>query len=271
MTKSSATVELAVPILVLGEARRRALTLRLTNSVKGWLQTWGANGIEREITVDLAKCGESSRVIVGTEVSPSIRGSIAGVESLAVTAGNIFSALINFPRRGVMPQIGSESKIAASIQEDVLRSLADAIVADLRLTAWAVESVCLDSARQGAVRRQHERWWTASVGWGTEQCVLEIAFSPALLCQLAPLTAKANIVKVEKRRAAIGEESVSLEAILGEATVSLGELASLAVNDVIVLRDDPAHPSYLATRMGIRVANVSIGRVGDKRAAMIVK
>jgi flagellar motor switch protein FliM len=82
---------------------------------------------------------------------------------------------------------------------------------------------------------------------------------------------KVNLPLIDKRRTAIGNELIHLQAVLGEAQVSVGELASLAVNDVIVLTDVPSNLSHLITHQGRHVANVALGRVGAKRAVMIAK
>jgi flagellar motor switch protein FliM len=78
-------------------------------------------------------------------------------------------------------------------------------------------------------------------------------------------------VALEKRRNAIDEETVRVEAVLGEADVSVGDLAALGVDDVIVLRSGLSQPGYLSTGNGRRIANITVGRVGNKRAITVTK
>jgi len=80
--------------------------------------------------------------------------------------------------------------------------------------------------------------------------------------QLVPVEAKGGGAKLATRRTAIVDESVRVEAVLGDATVSVGDLASLAVNDVVVLSGELSQPSHLITGDGRRVADFSLGRLG---------
>jgi len=65
------------------------------------------------------------------------------------------------------------------------------------------------------------QWWTATMEWkaGRERIVL--LMSSVLMQQLVPVEAKGGGAKLATRRTAIVDESVRVEAVLGDATVSV--------------------------------------------------
>jgi len=77
--------------------------------------------------------------------------------------------------------------------------------------------------------------------------------------------------RLTRRAGAIDAECVRIEAFLGEAEVSLQELASLRPGHVIVLNQPLSQPGYLAMHDGRRLANVSVGTSDASRAVIVTK
>jgi hypothetical protein len=274
---SSEVSQSAVPILVLGDARRAALVARLTECVSVWLREWNAFNTT---TFSLA---------VMPAHTESIHQHVADVAQLAVgccaigkgkSAAQLYVAS---SKAGLSGALGLPSHVQLTASHG--RGLADNVVEQLvcSLTQTLLSQVpakgevatstsCAVDEMQRLAQRDH--WWLISINLpnlssGSKNLLL--AISPELVQQLSPAAAAKFATAVDKRRSAIGEESVRVEAILGEADISVGELASLAVNDVIVLRSAMSQPAHLATRSGRQVANAALGRVGNKRAVVIIK
>jgi len=84
----------------------------------------------------------------------------------------------------------------------------------------------------------------------------------ALLPARAPVTQP-----LESARRAIGENTVALRAVVGETRIPVGELAELAIDDVLVL--DHALTAPLTVVCGKSLAAVvagNLGRAGARRA-----
>jgi hypothetical protein len=160
--------------------------------------------------------------------------------------------------------------LADTVVEKFVCSLTQTILGQVNVKGEvAISTSCAVDEVQRLAQRDH--WWLIAINLLPRNKSVLLAISPEFVQQLSPATAAKFATAVDKRRTAIGEESVRVEAILGEADISVGELASLAVNDVIVLRSAMSRPAHLATPDGRQVANASLGRVGNKRAVVIVK
>src|SRR5262249_7671211 len=156
---------------------------------------------------------------------------------------------LNLPRG---PGFNSRGTTIAAIEDEVLSSLVHAVAAEIRLGEWSMDGRNELSTRGNLPNFQ--RGWSIEIGWSGAAAILELLLSPAVVVALAPIESKPASTGVSRRRAAIIDKSVRLQAVLGEAQVTVGDLASLAVNDVIVLKDDISQPGYLTTESGRRVA-----------------
>ena len=69
---------------------------------------------------------------------------------------------------------------------------------------------------------------------------------------------------------AIGENTVTLRAEVGETSLSLTELSELALDDVLVLDQHLAEPVTLVSgESGVPVAAGNLGRAGPRRAVKV--
>jgi flagellar motor switch protein FliM len=80
-------------------------------------------------------------------------------------------------------------------------------------------------------------------------------------------TAKAG--PLQPRTAAIGNGTVQLEITLGDAELSLAELASIAVGDVISLDASPRDPISVRTSDGQAAFHAYLGRNTERKVIQV--
>jgi hypothetical protein len=101
---------------------------------------------------------------------------------------------------------------------------------------------------------------------------LVMLLSPAALSAMLPsgvTSAAPEAERIESRRDGLHEQLLEVEAMLGQIEVSLGELAGLAVGDVIVLDESLARPASLRVRGGGHIVAAFPGRSDGKRAIQV--
>jgi flagellar motor switch/type III secretory pathway protein FliN len=114
------------------------------------------------------------------------------------------------------------------------------------------------------------RYVGARILLGNSQCPLVLLMSPrAASAAFGARASSAPAERLESRKGAVSDETVSVEAVLGESEVLVSELTKLAVGDVIVLGQRLGEPAALAIRGGGRIAGAAPGRVGAVRAVQI--
>ena len=57
--------------------------------------------------------------------------------------------------------------------------------------------------------------------------------------------------------------------MLGEVEMTVGELAALGVDDVIVLNESLSHLASVLSTEDVKISNASLGRVGSQRAVRL--
>ena len=116
------------------------------------------------------------------------------------------------------------------------------------------------------------RYASALVMLGECKCPVVVLMSPEFMSAALPPRAAAAIgERFERRSAAIAQEVVDVEAVLGDGEVSVAELARLAVGDVIVLERKLGEPASLAIRGGGRIVGAAPGRLDAMRAVQITR
>lgn len=262
-----APIEDSRPILVLGAARRRALLLLVESCVSAWFKTWAALDVSRlKVSASLENFSEKPQRLNTSLREMVLRGKKAGTEQLVIEGSGLFASLLALPR-GVSASI-TTSSIAPALGESAMKSLANGILAAKNADEWEIE-IERGSNDNLDLENSYKHWWQVWVGLDGRPSFIAMRLSPHLVEALVPYQRTEKQIPVDKRRAAIGNEKLTLEAVLGNAFVSVGELTSLAIDDVIVLSDDHSHANYLVTASGRRVANFSLGRSGSARAVRI--
>lgn len=260
---SDVELQQATPIVVLGESRRGDLIARIAAKVEIWLTTWSAPASTPEFALDLFKV--ISDMTTAFEVDNSLICSIGGSEQLVVFASNeLFTEVLGVPSSSGCP-VG-RGAISSDIYDEMLSSLVHGILQDLDLSRLRIDTLEKNKKMTAAC----SQWWAISVVLGDvkRECC-RFLLSPLILSHLSPPPSKQVIASLSRRKTAIADAQIRVQAVLGEAVISVGDLAALAVNDVVVLQDELSHPSNLITADGRKVANISLGRAGSKRAVLI--
>ncbi|HYM34068.1 MAG TPA: FliM/FliN family flagellar motor C-terminal domain-containing protein [Steroidobacteraceae bacterium] len=260
---SSASMQVpAAPLLYLGDARQRAARARLEKCIAAWRAEWSAasqrNGSTTLVPLD------RSELMTPSKNSRSIAiakfGGTLGVCAILEPAGVV--ATIGLPSSASTDCL--RGALAVDVVNRMTISLARRVLSEAQYQPAQIEASTI--AADDLTDLQFTHWWRADIDSGITICV-----APQVLALLAPGNKPALTAQLEKRRAAIGEATVRLEAVLGQAEVSVGEFASLRVNDVIVLSGSLSQPVLLRNSSGRQVASATLGRMESKRAVVVTK
>jgi flagellar motor switch/type III secretory pathway protein FliN len=258
-----------VPFLLLGETRRNALAEHVRTRVERWQSHW------------LPERRETARVEVFEYEDRSHDLRLHDAACFRTAGGERAALLLIIPHKCVPHVAGvlgeSCDSVGGTIQPgsiaDQLRLEAlQALVREFR-TADVLEPVLerLDTAATGVLREFTSlRYVGALISLGNAQCPVVLLMSPQVVSAAVGARAlPAPMERLEPRRAAVGDEMVAVEAVLGDGEVMVSELARLAVGDVIVLGQRLGEPAALAIRGGGRIAGAAPGRVGGMRAVQV--
>lgn len=258
----SATTDSSEPIVLLGANRRQQLTQSLLQMVRSWRQQWGG-GAHTPLVVD---CADS---LTRKAVAPGGRLIAFGADA---AGGPLL--LIAIPADAQHELLG----VAAPRSPDGGGEIANAVIAE------ALQALCLQLSEPAAMERSSvhayqgdklaQAWsrygCTVTVKTAAERVLFSMRLSPQLLLAMLPAQAAKPADPVASRRSAIGEEVVDVHAWLGEAEVTLTDLATLRVGDVILLQASVNGAGYLALPDGRQLAAIRLGRVGERRAVNVV-
>jgi flagellar motor switch/type III secretory pathway protein FliN len=259
------------PLLFLGDKRRSALLARIAECSRRWRQHW---------------VPRADDVFDATSEAPAAGGYPGSVASLATScwglrAADEVLAVLLLPHAtfgwAVQEQGGLAAESVAtaggdSLAEQLEREVARTLLVEFggvdQRTRVAVERVPAASLADWS---REARAWILNVralGNGRSFTVL---LSAARIEALAPARNVAPPDSMASRREAIGENTVSLRAVVGEASMSVNELADLALDDVLVLDQRLGEPVTLVSpASGTAVTAGNLGRSGARRAVKIV-
>ena len=258
----------AQPLLFLGERRRKTLQERAAGAFRRWRQVWAP---------------ESQEVFEASCESPAAGGFVERVASVATSAWELQIAgervaVLLLPHAtfawcvhaGGGPPLDGASAVAPEsigdeLENAVARSLlAEACAVDKREVANVSRVASDDLADWSRAARAWKLQGRASSGRAVTLLVAATRME-TLLPARAPVTQP-----LESARRAIGENTVALRAMVGETRIPVGELAELAIDDVLVL--DHALTAPLTVVCGKSLAAVvagNLGRAGARRAIKI--
>jgi hypothetical protein len=259
----------AQPLLYLGDRRRRALLERIAASAGRWRQAWAAE----------------ARDTFEVECDPPSRGGFTSpVPSVATSAWTLEvsgdrAAVLLLPHgtfawcvhaAGNVPVDGSlavaPDSLAGKLEEEVARSL-------LTETCGIGKREMADVSR--ASLADLAEWIRAARAWRLSVIAaagrgFTLLVSAARIDALAPSRAAILSQPLSARREAIGENTLTLRALVGETCLPVSELAGLALDDVLLLDQPLAEPIVLVSgASGAPVATGNLGRSGARRAVKI--
>jgi len=257
------------PLLFLGDRRRTALQERVAASARRWRQAWAP---------------QASETFEASCEAPTASGFTAPVASVAISGwelcvGGDRVAVLLLPHvtfawcvheAGGAPLDGaapvSPGSLGERLEHEVARSaLLETCGTDRREVA-SVERASL--AELGEWSRATRAWTVNVKSAGGRGFTLLLAAQRIEL--LAPARAATGSQPLASRSDAVGENTVTLRALVGETRVPVGELAGLAVDDVLVLDQSLGEQVAVVCREGeLPVVAGNLGRAGARRAIKI--
>ena len=258
----SGTVESHHAIILLGDSRRRRLAQALEQSLDDWRQRWGGNhqsSFEVEIAESLCR-----------------RPASIGNRHLAFSAddatGHLLVAAVPVEMQSELLAVGASritiegaGEIANAVFIEAMHALC------LRLVrAGSVENVNVTGLSGDGLGHAWQQYGLTVTVKNVDRVLLRMRLSPRLVLAMLPSQASKLTEALASRRTAISSEPVDVQAWLGEAEVTLGELAQLQVGEVILLDTSMTGTGQLALPDGRPLAPVRLGSAAGHRAVSVV-
>ncbi len=250
------------PVVLLGTSRRQRLTQLLQQAVEEWRQQWsGGSHSAFEVDVAEALCRRPT-MTAGRTLAFS--AAVGDERLLAITVPvEAQHELLGVPAPRTVVEGGSETAIAVVSEalQALCSRLARARATDVNVTPLPAEKLPQTWSQYGL---------TVLVKTAGERVLLRARLFPELLQALLPAQPVKPTEQLVSRKNAIGVETVPVQAWLGQAEVSLSELASLQVGDVILLDANVSGAGHLALPDGRELAQIRLGSAAGKRAVSVV-
>lgn len=261
--------EPAEPFVLLGDKHRAALRLLATQCVSTWWSSWKSSN--DAIQVELRDAGAAADPKHVRTAGDYILARDASDQSLlAVRASPEFMGVLSGVPVAAMSSFVTAGDMAQELRIEVLKSLCTAVLARAK-TSNAVVNV-LSASEKIPVTARGSHPVCANVSLGAAKNVITLVLMPALV-ELFGLRKTTTLPqdKLSRRHAAIRDESVRVEAVLGSVEVTLLDLANLAAGDVIVLDQPLGQAGHLTTPDGTRITKIALGRTGAQRAVSMAR
>jgi len=260
----------AVPYLLLSDTRRHALAQRIGAALGRWRQSWAGEQTP-QCFVDIPEDGIQSSVAgwqdgVCFQAGPAKQPHVALLIPTRCLPGIVGVAT---DRTGAWVRPIDKDSLAAQLELDALRALTLEILGPSGLEPFALE--CTTTSVADTLHELNAlRYVAARIALGGAKSTFGLLLSPALASALMPARKQLSLPEhIERRGAAAAAQRIAIEAVLGSAEVSLQELTSLTVGDVIVLSEKLGAPSQVVIRGGEPVAKAALGCVDGRRAIQV--
>lgn len=259
----------AQPLLFLGDRRRAALTAGAASAARRWRQHWvpGANDTFEADCEAPHAAGFSAPV--ATMATSCWALDVAGerVAVLLLPHGTLAWCVLESGAASLdLGAAFAADSLADQLEHEVARTLlAETCLRDSREVASVTRIANPDLAEWSRAARA----WTLSLRTAgcARGCALLVAASRLELLAPARKPVRGDLLA---RRDAVGENVVELRALVGETSMSVTELAELAVDDVLVLDQLLTEPVTLVSPgTGAAVAAGNLGRSGARRAIKV--
>jgi len=254
-----------LPYRLLGASGRARLQQKVEGVVRRWLDAWGGK----------ASPASSVRILDADGSAPAssapchafrVRAGAATATDLRLYAYRLGVVLgVPLDRWSALTPHTPSTSLAERLWHALARGLVNELMDSASIAAWELDALD-DSA---AVRER-------SGGFSQEICVIvgdeviaSLQLGPMLVNALVPVAVPVGNTRTEPRRRAIGNERIEIEAILGEAEMSLADFASLGEGDVIVLDARLGGNCRLGVSGVAMVADAVLGKRGTARAVRI--
>jgi flagellar motor switch/type III secretory pathway protein FliN len=254
-------------LLFLGERRRAALTGRVAASARRWRQAWSPQSAE---TFDVTCESPQPTIVPVAGATTSAWELCAGGEPVAVLLLPHATFAWCVHENGDSPLDGAAAvapgSLAGELEREVARELLIEACGAGKRDVDEVRPLALDEL--GAWARAARAWKLQVKSPASRGFTLLI--SSARLDSLAPARTVSGSQPLAARREAVGDNTVTLRAIVGETHLPVGDLAGLALDDVLVLDQPLAEPvTIVCGQSATSVAAGNLGRAGARRAIKI--
>jgi flagellar motor switch/type III secretory pathway protein FliN len=260
----------AQPLLFLGDKRRDAVTSRIAAGSRRWRQLWAPGSDDTFEATCEPPATEGFTEHVASVATSCWELEVAGERTAVLLLPHSTFAWVVHEGAGVQPMNAAGVHAADSLTEKLEQDVAQTLLTELCVPASRepVRAARLPADALSDWSRE-ARAWTLAVEAGTGRG-FTLLVSAARLEMLAPARGMPTSQKLAALRDAIGENTVMLRAEVGETSMSLSELADLALDDVLVLDQHLAEPVTLVSPVsGSPVAAGNLGRAGARRAVKV--
>lgn len=253
----------AEPIVLLGTSRRERLKQLLQQACDDWRQQWSGSlpgSFEVEIADSLAR-------------RPPLPGGRQLAYGLDGATGRLLIAAVPVEMQCDFLGVPASRTVVEGTSETAGAVFAEAMQAFCRRLAGAkpVEALTMAPlAGNTLLRAWNEYGLTVTLRIGVDRVLLRLRVLPQLLLAMLPNQAAKSMSPLTSRRSAISDEKVAVQAWLGDAEVTLGELANLQLGDVVLLDTSVAGAGHLALPDGRHIASVHLGSAAGHRAVSVV-
>lgn len=271
---SSAAPE-PVPLLLLGETRRRRLLEHASRIVADWHGGWASEGVPAPLVEVAAPAGarppEVGResltlaALADDERVLQVETDIDFAKALCIASGR---------ERRSFSSASPQRRLEAQLTEDAVGALAASLVRAAwpsRLCAVRKRDAAEVGREDGVARPSALRIRVrarAAEGGPALELELTPQLAEALLGARPPVTTPEFM---SARRQAADAERLTVTVSLGSASVSWRDLQDLSVGDAIVLDQDLGSPLTVAVGASKTIAEARLGRVDKALAVQIAR
>lgn len=264
-----------VPLLLLGDSRRRRLVERLAAVVNEWHAAWSSEGVPAPI-VDLPVAAVAGPITAGRqsvmlaaladgEMLLGVETDSDFVKALCVAGGREKLSLSFASPRGKLGEALTTEAVSALLTS-LVRAAFPSVACVVRRAGPAVQ----DEGGPAWHRRAfHVR---TSVGPAEGMRTLELDVAPRLAEALLGERPAVSLPEaLSARRQAMQAEQLTVTVSLGSASVSWRDLNGLSVGDAIVLDQDLSAHCTLEAGASKPIAEAHLGRVDNTLAVQVAR
>jgi flagellar motor switch/type III secretory pathway protein FliN len=256
------------PLLVLGDKRRRVLFTRLADNARRWRNAWAAGANDKfEAQCEAAPRGGYAEPVAAVSTSCWAL-ELSGERVAVLLLPHVTFAWCVLEAGGLAPDV-SATVDPGSMAEQLEQAVATSLFTELcALESREVPLVTrIQSAAIEAWSRE-ARAWTAQLRSTDSGRMFTLLLDSRRVEMLSPARAVVS-GNLNTRRSAVGDNHITLRAVVGEASMSVSELADLALDDVLVLDQHLSDHVTLIGHSGHAVAAGNLGRAGARRAVKV--
>jgi hypothetical protein len=250
------------PLLLLSARRRAALRETLASCIDSWRSRWST--VRDSLEVAVPSEAEHACLRASLTVALSFASREHGDLGVLHADADVLPSILGVVGSAEAAP-GAAHGIAQEFLIEVMRSLVMELARRAQVTDIAIEPMRVS---QPAKPHRDHLQVTFRTAQGKARVVLSLSARMVELLAPQALTRKAA-TPLAQRRHAVTPERVRIEAVLGDAEVSLRDFVHLSAGDVIVLDQLLSRGGRLVLSQGQVVGPVVLGRSGQRRAVSI--